>query len=85
MLWFIAFLFVTIFQCTPVEALWDQELIKTGQGSCLAFTHWLVPYEVTNIVLDIAILSLPIWMVRNLQTNATRKIALVLVFCLGGL
>ena len=52
---------------------------------CIDFPIYFVCIEVTNVVLDIMILCLPVQMVRHLQLPNRQKIYLSGVFLLGGL
>ena len=85
MLWALANLLLTILQCKPVKAFWELELVAKGDGSCIPFGRVLLGYELTNMVIDIAILALPINVIRGLQMRTSRKVAVSCVFLLGGL
>ncbi|KAK4161308.1 hypothetical protein QBC43DRAFT_323820 [Cladorrhinum sp. PSN259] len=80
--WGLAFLFVVIFQCIPVHAAWD--LVAATTAKCIPFGNILLPYEVTNMVLDVVILALPVRIIWGLRMSTTRKILVACIFGLGG-
>lgn len=80
--WGIAFFFLYLFQCTPVNANWT-----TYAGTnrhCLPVT---LNYAnaISTIVTDVMILTMPLPMIWGLQLPTRRKIALSGVFLLGAL
>lgn len=79
--WWLLITFVSIFQCTPVAKAWDNEL----DGYCHNYLHLFIGIQVANIVLDIAILVLPISAVMKLQMGRANKISVAGTFALGGL
>ena len=71
------------FECQPFAYQWDREI---PGGSCpnrLIHHRWVVSFP--NIIVDIAILILPVPMLWALQISRARKIALTAVFLIGGL
>ncbi|KAK4695002.1 hypothetical protein P7C71_g2665, partial [Lecanoromycetidae sp. Uapishka_2] len=80
----IAFVIVTIFQCTPVAAFWDKTILKSTPGShCFDSEAFWFSYALINIFLDVIILLLPIREVLRLQLPWREKAGLVAVFSLG--
>ncbi|KAL4902753.1 hypothetical protein BDW74DRAFT_157519 [Aspergillus multicolor] len=78
----IGVLFAAIFQCSPIQYIWDKSI---PGGSCFnqqAFYRYVSP---PNIATDAAILVMPMPLVWGLQTRWTQKLALTGVFMLGGL
>ncbi|THY04381.1 hypothetical protein D6D03_03738 [Aureobasidium pullulans] len=71
--------FASIFICNPVKKVWR----PMTPGHCLGTrTYWLSVTSV-NIVLDFAVLALPIPVISRLKLPRRQKIALVGVFLLG--
>jgi hypothetical protein len=69
----------SVFFCNPVKKVWRPMV----PGKCLSTrTYWLSVTAV-NIVLDFAVLALPIPVISRLKLPKRQKIALVLVFLLG--
>ena len=79
----VAFVLVTIWQCSPIDAFWDKTLLKTPGARCFSSEAFWFSYSVINIVLDFGILLLPIHEVLKLQLPWRDKIALVGIFSLG--
>lgn len=75
------FFFIPIFQCTPRRKIWDQET----PGRCLNVIGLYYTSAVFNTVSDIAMLSVPIYLVWNLQMSIRRKVGISVIFCTGGL
>ncbi|KAJ5900080.1 hypothetical protein N7495_004824 [Penicillium taxi] len=74
--------FVMIFQCQPVSYFWHG---WTGeyQGVCININAFSWFKAVFQIVMDIAIISLPIWPLVHTQTTTRKKIQIALMFCTG--
>ncbi|KAI4223007.1 MAG: hypothetical protein L6R36_005741 [Xanthoria steineri] len=68
-LFYTLFFFIPIFQCTPRRKIWDQEI----PGRCLNVMGLYYASAVFNTVSDIAMLSVPIYLVWNLQMSIRRK------------
>ncbi|RYO94431.1 hypothetical protein DL766_002779 [Monosporascus sp. MC13-8B] len=80
-IWWILITFVTIFQCNPIRKAWEFEL----PGECHPYLYLFIAIQVLNIVLDCAILVLPISAVMKLQMSRANKIGVAGIFALGGL
>ncbi|KAI6081657.1 hypothetical protein F4821DRAFT_23082 [Hypoxylon rubiginosum] len=80
LLWFLVFLFVIVFQCKPIDAVWTHFNVK---GYCIQASHFLLAYELTNLFLDVAILCIPIGAVSKLQLRLSKKLTVIGIFLLG--
>lgn len=80
LVWGTVFTFLVIFQCTPIYAAWD--LVAAATAKCIPFGKLVLGYEITNIILDLAILALPARMVMRLQMAKDKKIMTISVFSL---
>ena len=78
----VAVVFVVIFQCKPVQAAWDKTIV--GE-QCFSLEHYVVGTNVPNIVVDAAIIALPIPLVWKLQISRMRKVGLAAIFLLASL
>ncbi|KAI4264235.1 MAG: hypothetical protein L6R42_000651 [Xanthoria sp. 1 TBL-2021] len=85
LVWFFVCFFVNIFQCRPLVGAWKLELVFSGDATCIVYGDYIVGYEVSNMLLDIIILCLPIWQIRKLQLPTVKKLVIGGVFTLGGL
>lgn len=78
--WGIATLFSTIFQCIPVTAVWDH---SAPHSHCINLNAWFIGTNVPSIILDFAILILPMRVVWHLKLSTGRKVGLSGIFLLG--
>lgn len=72
-------------QCWPIGAVWDPLMVTEGNARCIMLKIFFLGYEITNLVLDAAILSLPILAVRQLRLPTRQKVAVRGVFAVGAL
>lgn len=80
--WFLVTTFVFIFQCTPIHAYWDE---IRQPPHCMDMTKLLFGYELTNLLLDIFILCIPMPIVWQLNLKPSKKISLLGILSLGAL
>ena len=85
LVWFFVCFFVNMFQCRPLAGAWELELVFSGEATCIVYGDFIVGYEISNMLLDIIILCLPIWQIRRLQLPTAKKVVIGGVFILGGL
>ena len=71
-----------IFSCRPIRFFWDRTI---PGGKCIAQVPFFRITSVINILDDIAILILPMFVLSKLQMGKSKKIGLVGLFLLGGL
>lgn len=79
--WGIAVFLAAALQCRPLHALWDTNV----RGQCFDALKYILAVQAVNIVLDFAILILPMPQVWSLQRPWQDKIALSIIFLMGGL
>ncbi|MCJ1245305.1 hypothetical protein MMC30_002509 [Trapelia coarctata] len=77
-----ACILAVIFQCTPIPKAWEK--IGTVPGHCININASLFAHAVLNIFQDAVTYVLPMRMLYALQIPRRQKIALVLIFALGG-
>lgn len=80
-IFYIIFFFVPIFLCSPRAKIWNQDM----PGRCLQPKILYLASAIFNMVSDIAMLSVPIYLIWNLQMSVQRKIGLSLIFGTGSL
>jgi hypothetical protein len=85
LVWLLISLFITIFHCNPIQGAWDVSLRATGVAKCLSMAAALFGLGIANVVNDILILALPIYMVQQLQMKTPKKISIIAIFLMGGL
>lgn len=82
----IAFIIVTIWQCTPLAAFWNKTLLMPPiNGHCFDSEAFWFSYSLFNILLDVLIFFLPIHEIFKLQLPLREKCELIGVFLLGAL
>ena len=81
---FIAFFFVLIFACKPVNAVYlAMDWTWNGDYNCAAREMSDLFNGVCAIASDVYSVLLPVFIVRGLQITRGRKIMLYIVFCCG--
>lgn len=81
-LWCVIILSLMAFKC-PVNTAWDSRLALTAQ--CFPYGSFALGAELSNLVLDVAILAIPVCVVSSLQLGTQQKVLLASIFLLGGL
>ncbi|KAH7113807.1 hypothetical protein B0J11DRAFT_412976, partial [Dendryphion nanum] len=72
----------SIFMCSPVSYLWNR---SQARGHCHLEKFWIYYMNASvNIAQELAILLLPMPLLRRLRLLRGQKIALICVFALGG-
>lgn len=79
--WGIAVFLAAALQCRPLHALWDPNV----NGHCFDTLKYILAVQAVNIFLDFAILVSPMPQVWTLQRPWQDKLALSIVFLMGGL
>ncbi|KAK6521783.1 hypothetical protein TWF506_001987 [Arthrobotrys conoides] len=77
----ISFMFVIIFQCSPINAYWDLTLPK---AKCVNESAANIANAVINSFCDLYVFSLPIKDMLGLRLPLRQRISLVVLFSLGG-
>jgi len=80
-IFYIIFFLVPIFLCSPRSKIWN----PTEPGRCLNIDDLYIASATFNMVSDISMLSVPIYLIWNLQMSVRRKIGVSLIFGTGGL
>lgn len=76
---YMAYLFVGIFQCVPRRKIWDQSV----PGKCISLNVLYIAPAGINIVSDLLIWALPTILVFRLKMTLKNKLAMVAVFGTG--
>lgn len=78
----IAFVTASIFQCDPIHKAWDAT--GTVSGSCFDITALFFANAGLDIFQDVLVYILPMRMLYQVQIPRRQKIALMMVFAVGG-
>jgi hypothetical protein len=73
---------VGILSCRPVKSFWD---ITITERKCINTTAFFIANSAVHVVIDIAILTLPIRKVWPLKMSIQKKVVVSFMFLLGGL
>lgn len=77
--WFIATMAGNLVICTPIDHFWH----RTTPGRCLNFDLYFLVVGVVEIVLDLAILVIPVWGTLSLQMALRTRILVLGIFLVG--
>lgn len=80
-LYMTAYILMSIFLCSPVSAQWDLAIT----GKCVDKFSLMMTLSIANIVIDMAVLLLPVGVVVPLQMSRMQKASLLFLFATGGL
>jgi len=78
-LWGISQVCLGIFGCNPISAAWD----STIKGTCISLETGFYVTSAGNIVTDIIILLIPIFVLSRLRLVLAQKLVLIGIFSLG--
>ncbi|KAH9204897.1 hypothetical protein DL95DRAFT_376665 [Leptodontidium sp. 2 PMI_412] len=74
--------FEFLFNCQPIAKNWD---LTFKEGKCINVSKILMVHGSINVVTDVAMLLLPIALVRKLKVQMKQKVALACLFMTGTL
>ncbi|KAF4776916.1 integral membrane protein [Colletotrichum scovillei] len=77
----VAYQLLSIFGCRPIYASWDAEALKTAH--CVDKETIYMILSIANIIMDVAILLLPLKIVIPLQMARRQKVSVILLFATG--
>ncbi|KAH7120705.1 CFEM domain-containing protein, partial [Dactylonectria macrodidyma] len=83
-LWGVAFIFTSIFQCSPIPHFWKQ-WDGMHEGTCANVNAISWSNASISIALDLWILAIPLWQLRSLKLHWKKKVGVALMFCVGTL
>lgn len=78
---YICFLIVPAAECKPRSKIWTPQ----GPGSCVNVVQLYLASSIFNLLSDLAMLSVPVYLVWRLQMSVRRKVGISAIFCTGGL
>jgi hypothetical protein len=77
--WMICCVIVAIWECKPIEKAWN----PTVPGHCINTFKWWIGNSVSNVVIDLLVLLLPMPMIWKLKMGKGRIALLIGVFTAG--
>lgn len=81
--WLFTVVFSEIFLCSPTSAAWDPALIFTNR--CGDYEALLLGVTISNIILDVIVLILPLPIIWGLQLSKRKRVMVSGLFLLGSL
>ncbi|KAK4124112.1 hypothetical protein N657DRAFT_689720 [Parathielavia appendiculata] len=78
----IFFIFLAIFQCTPISFFWDK-WDREHEGKCLDSNAIAWANAALSIALDFWMLAIPLAQLKTLNLHWKKKIGVALMFCVG--
>ncbi|KAH8652703.1 hypothetical protein BGZ60DRAFT_420066 [Tricladium varicosporioides] len=75
----VAGLLSPLYICTPIRSYWDFSVV----GKCWNINAFFVALSAINVATDIAMLLLPIWLLRPLHVPKRQKIGVTIVLMMG--
>ncbi|MCJ1465320.1 hypothetical protein MMC07_003937 [Pseudocyphellaria aurata] len=79
--WLCGNVFTEVFLCSPMSAAWDPSLLFSTH--CSDIQAFLLGITISNLLLDVIILCMPLPMIWDLQLTTRRKFEVSGVFLLG--
>jgi len=76
------FVFISIFQCTPISYNWTNWTHETT-GKCLNINALVWSNAIVSIALDFWMLALPLYEIFQLQLMWRKKVSIAVMFCVG--
>jgi hypothetical protein len=76
---------LTIFQCTPISKMWNGPVDPTVSGHCINMDSFDYFNSSFMLATDIVLYAMPLVFTRHLTISRTQRIAINLLFALGGL
>ncbi|KAL9601652.1 MAG: hypothetical protein Q9219_002372 [cf. Caloplaca sp. 3 TL-2023] len=77
----IAFFISACFACQPLSAFWNP--LAEYPHSCIDEGNYMMSFAIITIILDFALLLLPIPLVMGLQLSTKQRVAVITLFGLG--
>ncbi|KAH7312534.1 hypothetical protein B0I35DRAFT_437242 [Stachybotrys elegans] len=79
-IWIIVRTIMGIWHCIPVEAFWD---VEAGGHCAINDSRFFFGTLTVHIVIDVAILTLPVIQIQKLQLPKLQKLAVMIMFMFG--
>lgn len=72
----------SIFQCSPITAFWDKSI---EHATCLDITTFVWTIGSLNLILDVAIVTLPVYVLKDLRVPRMQKWVIIGMFAIAAL
>jgi hypothetical protein len=81
--WLLIGIFITLFQCKRIDA--SLELAFHASSECVPYGTMILQSELSNLIIDVCILTLPLFVIARLRLPTRKKVFVSNIFILGGL
>ncbi|KAK6495044.1 hypothetical protein TWF481_003071 [Arthrobotrys musiformis] len=81
---FVLTIFISVFQCNPIDGAWSFRIMYLGKSSCVDMQAYLYASTAVNIFTDGVVVALPIVPITRLRLPKRKKVAVCLLFLVGG-
>lgn len=81
--WSLAVILLTVFQCDPIREAWEGPIDHNAVRSCINIKASWYGTGVSNIILDVMVVLLPMTVIRSLQVSMRQKLQLCGILSLG--
>lgn len=78
----LAVILIAFFQCRPMKKAWSPAM---KEGYCIDTNQYFLGNSISNIIMDILILTLPVLALVKLQMKLLPKLIVIGIFLLGSL
>lgn len=79
----LVYIFLTVFQCRPINLFWNRWQHKEDAGTCLNINYMTWSSGAFTIALDIWILSIPLSQLKKMNLDWKKKIGVGIMFSVG--
>lgn len=82
LVWAIVSFFVLLFSCSPISYYWD---MWDGEhtGKCMSHDKILVAHSISNIILDVLIVAIPMPTLATLHMPLEKRLGVCVMFAVG--
>ncbi|KAI1326110.1 hypothetical protein F5Y16DRAFT_375795 [Xylariaceae sp. FL0255] len=72
-------------ECRPIQAFWEVELRNDPGTHCINFVEYDFGLGITNALIDLATITIPIHEILKLNISTSKKIGVCAIFLIGGI
>ncbi|KAL2857733.1 hypothetical protein BJY01DRAFT_201994 [Aspergillus pseudoustus] len=80
--WEVVSFFVLLFSCWPISYYWNQ-WDGEHKGRCISHNNFLLAHSTINIVLDVAVVCIPMPTLMRLQMPLEKRLGVCVMFAVG--
>ncbi|KAK6347412.1 hypothetical protein TWF718_005253 [Orbilia javanica] len=81
---FLLTIFISVFQCNPIDGAWSFRVMYLAKSTCIDMQAYLYASTAVNIFTDGVVVALPIVPITRLRLPRRKKVAVCLLFLVGG-